>query len=84
MKFFNRLIQDSHNRAIVEKLSVFVHDHFVVEFHDTINDVGYYDVRDFVFETMEDSKLLNSLLPQQRKPFLNGLTQYCYNSIFQA
>lgn len=78
--FFQRLTDNDDNHKIVVKLSAQVEAHFLTTL-GSLDDVFPCDVRDLLAEWLSGSKLLKSLLPQQRKPFLKGLAEYCYNSI---
>lgn len=86
--FFNRLINDGDNLDIVHRLSSCVHDHFILKYENVEGgvdgNVGYYDIRDYLLEILNGSKLLQSLKPQQRTPFINGMTAYCNQSMFES
>lgn len=79
-KFFNRLMDSKCNFKIIFGLSVQANDY--INENGLYNDFSYYDLKQWFQNILKGSKLLNSLLPQQRKPFIDGLTKYTYNSIF--
>ena len=80
--FFQRLIQNDSNFKIVHDLCVQANDW--VNINGLYNDLGYFDLKDWFSELLEDSKLLKSLRPQQRKPFIKGLTEYTYSNLYYS
>lgn len=79
-KLFKRLMEAPQNYKIIIGLSVQANDHITV--NGLYDNFSYFDLKEWFQTVLKGSRLLKSLLPQQRRPFINGLTEYTYNEIF--
>lgn len=80
MKVIDRICKNDSNNKIVQGLITQLHDWLLL--NNLFDNAMPCDILDWYEEALKGSVLLNSLLPQQRKPFIKQLADRAYRELF--